>query len=103
MSEGKKNNYPLKLAKPTKESIEESIRENNQELFIIKELRDALKKYLLIDDYTDYSIEDALPTFCLILGRLEMSIARREQMLIEEGIELSRLNGRREQIGERTI
>jgi len=77
------------LKKPTKKSIEESISENERELAIIKDLRDAIKNYLLIDDYTDYSLEDAMPAFCLILGRLEMSIARRKQMLIEERIELS--------------
>ena len=75
--------------KPTKESLEESIRENENELSITKDLRDALKKYLLFEDYEDYSFEDTMPTFCLILGRLEMSIARRELALTGDMKELS--------------
>ena len=86
MSERIVKEQPLK--KPTKGSIEEIIRETESELLVIKQLKEAIKNYLLIDDYTDYSLEDAMPAFYLILGRLEMSIARRELMLKGEQKEL---------------
>ena len=76
------------LKEPTKESIEGGIREAEYELLIVERLKKALIEYSLIDDYTDYSLEDAMPAFCLILGRLEMSIARRELMLKGEQKEL---------------
>ena len=85
--EGITKGTPLK--KSTRKSLEEAINAATKELGVVKSLKRALINYLLIDDYI---IEDDNSTgFCLILGRVELSIHRRIQMREEDERELFNL------------
>lgn len=70
----------LPLKKPTKESLEESTKATIQEMVTITTLKKAIANYFLLGDA--YEPEDN--AFCLILGRLEMSLIWREQLLDED-------------------
>jgi hypothetical protein len=48
----------------------------------IATLKEAIANYLLLDDIYEY--EDTTTSFCLVLGRLEMSLYRRKQSLDED-------------------
>ena len=74
----------LLLEKETsKESITKSIETTTQEMDTITTLKKAIANYLLLDDIYDYE-ENTTEYYCLILGRLEMSLIRRKQSLDED-------------------
>lgn len=68
--------------RPSKESIMESMAVATREMVTIGALKEAITGYLLLDDIYEY--EDNTASFCLILGRLEMSLIKREQSLNED-------------------
>ena len=71
--------------KPSKKSIMESIKIITQEMVIIATLKEAIANWLKLDDFADYYEEEhGLTGFCLLLGRLEMSLIRRKQSLNED-------------------
>ena len=63
--------------KPSKESIMESATVITEEMVTIATLKEAIANYFLIDDIYEY--EDN--PFVLILGRLEMGLITRKQLL----------------------
>jgi hypothetical protein len=69
-------------APPAKKSIIGSIDTTTNEMVTIATLKEAIANYLLLDDIYEY--EDITAGFCLILGRLEMSLIRRKQSLDED-------------------
>jgi hypothetical protein len=66
----------------SKAGIMESIEITTNEMVTIATLKEAIANYLLLDDIYEY--EDTTAGFCLILGRLEMSLIRRKQSLDED-------------------
>lgn len=74
------------LHKLTKESIMESIEATTQEMVVIATLKEAIANYLLLDDYVNdyYEEERSIPLISTLLGRLELSLIRRKQMLNED-------------------
>lgn len=71
------------LKKSTKESITESIEATTQEMVTIATLKEAIADYLSFDDFYDYE-ENTTEYYCVILGRLELSLIRRKQSLDED-------------------
>lgn len=65
-----------------KESTMASITATTEEMVTIATLKEAIANYLLLDDIYEY--EDTTASFCLVLGRLEMSLYRRKQSLDED-------------------
>ena len=80
MPEGIMKGVPLN--KPSKESIMESMATITQEMVTIATLKEAIANWLKLDDFYDY--EDNTSHYCLILGRLELSLIRRKQSLDED-------------------
>ena len=77
-NERMKIGVPLKNPKkPSKESIMESATVITEEMVTIATLKEAIANYFLIDDIYEY--EDN--PFVLILGRLEMGLITRKQLL----------------------
>lgn len=68
--------------KPSKESIMESIDTTTNEMVTIATLKEAIANWLKLEDIYEY--EDETSYYCLILGRLEMSLIRRKQSLDED-------------------
>lgn len=78
--------------KPTKESITESIKTITQEMVVIATLKEAIASYFTSRD--GYYTEEIAP-FCQILGRLELSLMLKKQLLDEAQKALLELkNGR---------
>jgi len=72
-------------AKQTKQSIMQSIEKTTQEMIVIATLKEAIAKYLSIDDIYDYEEENISSSYyCIILGRLELSLMRRKQSLADD-------------------
>ena len=67
---------------PSKESITESITATTDEMITIATLKEAIANYLRLEDIYEY--DDNTSCYCLILGRLEMSLIRRKQSLDED-------------------
>lgn len=73
--------------KPSKETIMESITATKEEMATIATLKEAIAGYFLIDDIYEY--EDN--PFVLILGRLEIGLIARRQLLDTDRKALSEL------------
>ena len=71
-------------AKQTKQSIMQSTEETTQEMIVIATLKEAIAKYLSIGDIYDYGEENTSSLYCIILGRLELSLMRRKQSLADD-------------------
>ena len=71
-------------AKRTEQSIILSIEETTQEMIVIATLKEAIAKYLSIDDIYDYEEENISSYYCVILGRLELSLMKRKQSLADD-------------------
>ena len=69
-------------APPAKESIIGSIDTTTDEMVTIAALKEAIANYLRLEDIYEY--DDNTSYYCLILGRLEMSLIRRKQSLDED-------------------
>ena len=82
---------PLK-AKQTKQSIVKSIEETTQEMVVIAILKEAIAKYLSIDDIYGYEEENTSSYYCVILGRLELSLMKRKQALADDQEALTELD-----------
>lgn len=67
---------------PGEKEIIKNIEETTREMAVIATLKSAIANYLLLDDIYEY--EDNTSGFCLILGRLEISLIRRKQSLDED-------------------
>ena len=67
--------------KQSEEDIARALAESIEELDIVMRLKQALLDYLGI---YDYFVEESSSAMCMLLGQLELSIAQRKQMLVDE-------------------
>jgi hypothetical protein len=74
---------------PSKGEIIRSLDTTTNEIAVIASLKGAITDYLQLDDI--YKYEDSTSYYCLILGRLEMSLIRRKQSIAEDQKALSEL------------